>query len=91
MPTEIRQKKSDVIVGKLSEFVVFVQDNPPVEQAKVWHLGQEQVVPETKGTGINITLFTPMHEVKFTSALWEKLDKLSAQTPDPVVDEDDGL
>lgn len=35
--------------------------------------------------------FKPMHEVKFSEALWEKLDRLSARTPDPYSEEDDDL
>jgi len=87
--TELKARKTEIIVGKQPEFIIFFSDNPPVEQAKVWHLGQEKAPQDTKGIGFTVTLVTPMHEVKFNDALWDKLDRLSGRTPDPYVEDDD--
>ena len=54
--------------------------------------GQQIELTEMENTHISVamkgTTIEPMHEVKFDDAVWESLDRLSAQTPESDSDED---
>ena len=89
-PTEIREKPQE-LVGQPGELNASMQITFSSELGHTWHLVQGSIQPQTNAPGFAITVFTPMHEVKFSENLWAKLDQLSAQTPDPVADEDDDL
>ena len=91
MSTDLREKKMQEVIGRPGEFRASTQYPRMPEQGHSWNLVQGTGQPDTKAQGFSITVFTPMHGVKFSDSLWAKLDQMSARTPDPVMDEDDEL
>jgi hypothetical protein len=92
MPTKFKDRETSLeIKGRPGELRTSAHVIIATEHDNKWQFVQGPQQAETVSPGFSITVFTPMHSVKFNETLWAKLDQLSARTPDPVVDEDDEL